>query len=1009
MDPEDLGDLVGACLRFITEVANAFDGYVANYFGDGALLYFGYPQAQENDAERAVRAALRIIESAPGLVLPGDYRPQFRIGVATGMVVIGDLIGSAGAAEYDLAGEAPFLATRLQSAAPPGSVFVSAETRRLAGEQFVYRDIGLLTLKGFDRPRRAYQALALTGAVGRFEAHRGEALQPLIGRQEEFAALSDYWQEAKAGRGQVVVLSGEAGIGKSRLAVALAEKAGQEEYSVLRYYCARQQTASPFQPVIDQISQVCGITAEDRRSFNLTKINRLLVGRDTKAEDLLLVADLLSMLPPDSRGVLPEAPMRRREMTKEALLRLVKVVAHRRPTLAIFEDIHWADPSSLELLQAVVERLDEYPLLLLVTTRPEFRPGWHGPDVHHHQLGPLKGEDCAALMRSLVGDSALPEEIVETIIERADGVPLFVEELTKAVAEAVEGGGRGRADDPACLGVPITLQASLTERLDRLGEIKHVLQIAAALGREFPAELLAALTGMEQPKLEEALQRLASAGLLLQLTGPSRGRYAFRHALLQEAAFASMLRGTQRSLHARIVTTLEQEFAESAEERPELLAYHAAEGGLTEKAVGYWLKAGKQAFARSAILEAIARLERGLQLVSGLPPGAARHQLELDISIALAKSHIATTGYTSPETYRAIERARALCDMLGGPIQLPAVINGQWAYSFIGNEIEAASERAGELLKIGEARNDRVSQLLGHRSTGLTAFVRGDFLDARLWLEKGIELYRPEDQPIYVAFAVEDACVVMTSYLSWVLIYLGHFEEGRQARERALQEARASGHALSVAHALNGYAFTELLLGAPEGALEPLAELERVNEEHALTYYRAFVHIFRGLACSQLGESDRGLSLIEQGIDLYTAGGSRVYLPVFHRWLASSYRRAGRLAEAEAELERAQHIAASSGAFGDEGEMWRVRGELFEAKGAFEEAERSYRIALDVAAQREAMLWTLRAATGLTRLLDRQGRFFEARQLLDGTCAWFRDENAPPELQAARSLLKRVA
>ena len=1010
LDPEDTREVIGATLRMVTDVVRRHGGYTAHYIGDGALVYFGYPHAHEDDAERSIQAGLQIIEEASSLTLLGGFKPRFRVGIATGLVVVGDIVRAGATGERDVVGETPHLASRLQTLAEPGSVVISHSTRQLAGGLFSYRDLGGVALKGFAEPVPAYRVLGTTGAESRFEALRESENSPLIGRDAEFSALCGYWRDAREGRGRVVLISGEPGIGKSRLTAMLSEHIAGEPHTRVRYYCSRHQQASPFQPFINQLERAARIGRGDTPARKMEKLTRLL-GPAARDEDLLLVADLLS-IPQEDRGSRRDlTPRKLREKTMDALLHQAALLASRRPVLMVFEDVHWIDPSSLDLLSLAIQRIGSLPILLIVTFRPEFTPPWPEAHVVPLPLAPLSRNDSAALVRASSGESPLPSGVIDAIIDRADGIPLFVEELTRTTVDSLgrsaAGGERKGAGKSAT--VPTTLHASLMSRLDRLGDAREIALIGAAIGREFSYELVSALARRPAPTVREALDQLTDSGLVQRRGVPPGATYQFRHALIHEAAYRSMLRSRRRGLHAEIAEAFETDFPETAELQPELVAHHCEEAGLTEKATGYWLRAGHSALARSAIVEAIGRLKKGLALVSTLPENERRYRLELDFCLYLAQALVANTGYTSKATFDVVERARRACDKLGQPPQLAAVLSGQWGYALISNKLQTASQLSAELLDLGLARGDRIWTFLGYRSSGVTDFARGRFVEARSNLEEARHIYKPADQAAYAALGVQDARVVVTTYLSWTLIYLGFFDQGREMRDRAVDEARDLNQAYSMAHALNGLAFTQLMLGEPREALRALEDLERLNEEHGLAYYRPFVLIFRGLALADLGEAAEGIGLIEGGIAAYRSAGAHLYTTTFYRWLASAHRRTGSHREGLKQLDEATRIAVASEAYGDEGEIHRVRAELLLALNDPDGAERSYRAALDASRRRQAKQWELRAATGLARLLADRGDAPEARSLLSDVYGWFTEGFDTPDLRAARELLDDLA
>ena len=612
MDPEDLREVISAYQKCVAETVRRFDGFVAKYMGDGVLVYFGYPQAHEDDAERSVRAGLELIAAVTALKSPVPM--QTRVGIATGLVVVGDLIGSGEAQERGIVGETPNLAARLQTIAEPNKVVIAEGTRKLLGNLFELEDLGTKDLKGVTGPVRAWAALRVSSAEGRFEAMHAAGLTDLVGREEELDLLLRRWSKAKAGEGQVVLLSGEAGIGKSRLTAALLERLASEPHTRLRYFCSPQHTDSAFYPIISQTERAAGLAHDDTTQAKLDKLDAVLAQTSTPIQDAALFAEMLS-LPNDGRyPALDLAPEERRQRTQEALTAQLAGLTRQRPVLMIVEDAHWVDPTSLEVFGRTVDQIKTLPVLLIVTFRSEFNAPWAGRShVTSLALNRLGEREAAAIIARIVGNKDLPADVTAEIVERTDGIPLFVEEMTKAVLEA-ESEGEARQTAAAvpspALAVPASLHASLMARLDRLGPAKDVAQIGAAIGREFSHALLAAVVREPEAELRSALDRLIAAGLLFRQGVPPQATYLFKHALLQDAAYGTLLREPRRALHARIAETLERQFVEIAESQPELLARHCTEAGLIEKAAGLWGKAGQRSLERSALVEAVAQLRR---------------------------------------------------------------------------------------------------------------------------------------------------------------------------------------------------------------------------------------------------------------------------------------------------------------------------------------------------------------------------------------------------------------
>ena len=696
LDPEDLREVIGAYHRAVAQIVAGFDGFVSRYMGDGVLVYFGYPQAHEDDAERAVRAGLGAIDAVRRLDVKSG-KLQARVGIATGLVVVGGE-----AVEHDVVGETPNLAARLQALAEPDSVVISAATRRLVGDLFEYRDLGAVEVKGISVPVPAWQVLRPSAVASRFEALRGSAPSQLVGRDEEIELLMRRWARAKAGDGQVMLISG---LGKSRIVAALAERLQAEPYLRLRYFCSPYHRDSPLFPFIDQLGRAAGFARDDAPAVRLEKLEALLALAAPPDEDVALLMDLLS-LPASERHPLPKlSPQREKERTLEALLRQLEGLARQQPVVMVFEDAHWIDPTSRELLDLTVDRVSNLPVLLIVTFRPEFQPPWISkPEVTTVALNRLDRRDRAALVEQIAGGKVLPEEVVHQIVDRADGVPLFVEELTKSVLES--GLLRAEADRYVLngtlgpLAIPTTLHDSLLARLDRLASVGLVAQIGAAIGREFSYVLLHAISRLPEDELRAALSRLVLSELVSQRGTPPDATYAFKHTLVQDAAHSSLLRSSRQQLHAQIAEALETQSPELMDSQPELFAQHYAEAGLVEKSVAYWSKAGRRSVSRSAMMEATAHFQRGLSQLLILPDNFERQRQELEFCSALGAVLTAAKGYAAPETVDAHARSQELWERLGSPSEFLGVPFGQSVYHLYRGELDLALRLDEDLLRL---------------------------------------------------------------------------------------------------------------------------------------------------------------------------------------------------------------------------------------------------------------------------------------------------------------------
>ena len=699
---------------------------------------------------------------------------QTRVGIATGLVVVGDLIGSGASQEQAIVGETPNLAARLQGVAEPNSVVVAESTRKLVGNLFELEDLGSQDLKGIAGPVRAWTALRPASVEGRFEAFHTTGLTALVGREEELEILLRRWARAKTGEGQVVLLSGEPGIGKSRLTAALLERLAAEPHTRLRYFCSPQHTDSALYPIISQMERAAGFAHDDAPQAKLDKLDTLLAQSFTPTQDAALLVEMLS-LPNDGRHpTLELAPQLRRQKTLEALTAQLQALSRSNPVLMIFEDVHWIDPTSLEALGRTVERIRSLGVLLIVTYRPEFEPPWIGqPHVTALTLNRLGERQIDDLIDRVIGNRPLPEPIRQDIIERTDGIPLFVEEMTKAVLEAeTEGDARKTtaAVPSSALAVPASLHASLMARLDRLGPGKDVAQIGAAIGREFSHTLLVEVARRPEAETASALDRLVAAGLLFRQGVPPHATYLFKHALVQDAAYGTLLREPRRALHARIAETLEGGFAEIAENQPEVLARHCNEAGLNEKAARFWGKAGQRSLERSALVEAVVQLTRALELIATLPTTSVLRGEEIKIQVALLTPLIHVKGYGAPETRQAAERARLLIEQaeargetLQDPLLLFSVLYGLWVTSAIAFFGPTCRDLAAEFLAFAEKQGSAAPLVIAHRIAGQTFAFSGDLLRAQTHYDKGLELYDPSKHRVLATQFGQDASETLLS------------------------------------------------------------------------------------------------------------------------------------------------------------------------------------------------------------------------------------------------------
>ena len=893
MDPEDLREVISAYQKCVAETVQRFGGFVAKYMGDGALVYLGYPQAHEDDAERAVRAGLELIAAVAAL--QSSVSLQTRVGIATGLVVVGDLIGSGEAQERGIVGETPNLAARLQSAAEPNTVAIAESTRKLVGNLFELEDLGAKDLKGIAEPIRAWAALRPSSVESRFDALHASGLTELVGREEELELLLRRWSKAKTGEGQVALLSGEAGIGKSRLTAALLETIASEPHTRLRYFCSPQHTDSAFYPVIGQMERAAGFVHDDTAKTKLDKLDTVLAQTATRVEHAALFAEMLS-LPNEGRyPTLDLTPEQRRQRTLEALVSQMEALTRRNPVLMIFEDAHWADPTTLELFGRVVDRVRSLRVLLIVTFRPDFDPPWVGRAyVTFLAINRLGEREILAMIEGVIGNKALPANIRQDIIERTDGIPLFVEEMTKAVLEAQSQGAAEHlaATVPSsALAVPASLQASLMARLDRLGPAKDVAQIGAAIGREFSHALLTAVVRKPDAELGSALHRLTEAGLLFRQGLPPHATYLFKHALVQDAAYGTLLREPRRALHARIAETLESQFTDIAENQPEILARHLTQAEQTERAVEQWLKAGRRASGRSAHVEAIAHLKQGLELLVSLPDWPRRSVIESDLQLALGVSLMASKGLSSLEAAEAYERARALCEESGDITRLVSALWGLWHSSNNSNRLEAAHALCNQLLTLTEKHDDSELRLQAQHAAWTTYFFRGDPIRSLGHCETGKVLCGPHLHQSHVMLhGGHDPGVCARMVSAWDEWMVGHSDTGLRFIGDALRLAEELAHPYSRLMVLQYAVFFHLFRREIPSAM---AYLDAADVLAAAQRFSPFLNsrvLHSALAMAE-NRADAAVANIREGMEIGQA--SNLMRPYYLGLLAEALGAAG--------------------------------------------------------------------------------------------------------------------
>ena len=1019
MDPEDLREVISAYQTCVAETVGRFGGFIAKFMGDGVLVYFGYPQAHEDDAERAVRAGLELVVAVGALKTHAPL--QTRVGIATGLVVVGDLIGSGASQEQAIVGETPNLAARVQGIAEPNNVVIAESTRKLVGNLFELEDLGIQDLKGIAGAVRAWAAIRPSSVESRFDALHASGLTELIGREEELELLLRRWSKAKSGEGQVVLLSGEPGIGKSRLTAALLERVAAEPHTRLRYFCSPQHTDSALYPIIAQMERAAGFAHDDTAQRKLDKLDALLAQSFTPRQDAALFAEMLS-LPNDGRYPTPElVPQQRRQKTLEALTAQVEALSRQKPVLMILEDAHWADPTSMEAFSRAVDRTRTFGVLLIVTYRPEFEPPWTGrPNVTVLTLNRLGEREIAAMIDGVTGNKRLPESVRHDIIERTDGIPLFVEEITKAVLEAENEGSTERAvaaiPSPS-VAVPASLHASLMARLDRLGAAKEVAQIGGVIGREFPHALIAAVARKGEPELRSALDRLIEAGLLFRQGVAPHATYLFKHALVQDAAYGTLLREPRRALHARIAETLESQFAEIAESQPELLARHCTEAGLIEKAAGLWGKAGQRSLERSALVEAVEQITRALDQIGSLPSTPVLRREQINLQAALITPLIHVKGYAAPETKGAAERARALiqqAEALGEPPEDPlllfSVLYGFWVASYLAFNGGVMRELAPQFLTLAEKQGTTAALMIGHRLMGNTLLMTGDIVEARAHHDQALAFYDPaEHRPLATRFG-QDVGVAILCYRSWALWLLGYSEAALADAEQALEEAREIGHAATLMYALWHVSLNHIWCGNYATANSIVDELVALADERGALFWKAQGMRRQGQLLALTRKASDAVQLITAGITAFRSTGSTAQVLTNLSDLASAYADLGQFDDAWRCIDEAMTAIETAKERVWEAEVNRVAGQIAlklpEPDAA--KAEAHFDRALDIARKQQANSWELRAAMSLARLWRDQGKPQQARELLASVYGWFTEGFDTGDLKEAKALLDEL-
>jgi predicted ATPase/class 3 adenylate cyclase len=1012
LDPEDMRAVIDAYHAACARITRTYDGFLAEFRGDGILAYFGYPLAHEDDAERTVRAGLDIIAAVARLETRAAEPLAVRIGIASGVVVVGDLSREGALREHAVVGETPNLAARVQALAEPGTIVVAASTRRLLGDLFRLHDLGRHEVKGIAEPVAAWAVEGVLASESRFEAVRVADLTDLIDRENEIDFLLERQRLAWKGEGQIVLISGEPGIGKSRLAAAVAERIAGEPHSRLRYQCSPYHTNSALRPFIAQLERAAAFKADDAPEQRLDKLEAVLAMGASRVEAVAsLFAALLSIPFGERYPSLALSPTQQRRRTLAALLDQFEGLARRQPILLLFEDLQWADATSLELLDLMVERVRQLPVLALFTFRAEFEPPWVGlPQVGTLTLGRLDRSNVESMVAQVTGGRVLPAEVMKQIVIKTDGNPLFVEELTKTVLEAgilVEDAEGYRLDGPLPpLAIPATLHDSLMSRLDRLAPVREIAQIAAAIGREFSYPLVRALVGRDETALKHGLAQLEQAGLVFRRGEPSEAIYSFKHALVRDAAYESLLKSRRQQLHGQIARALEEKFADIVASQPEIVAHHFTAAGLVDPATDYWLKAGHLALSRSANAEAVKHLRQGIELTQSQAPSAKRIRKELDFYLALGPAMAATEGYAAPGTLRAFSHARDLLGEGGTPTEQMTVLWGVNLAHFMRGENIAAREVAHRCLALAAEHEHPGMSALANRFMGQTLWMMGAFVEARSHLERALDVCAANQETItsYRTFGVDDK-VAALSVLSRTLWILGYPEQAAAVAGQAMARARNMGLAFTTAFALDGEALLGALGADPKRAAVRADEAMAHSIEHSLADYEQRARFIQGALLAQSGDLQRGVELMNHAIAAIERTNSLNRRTLYFGHSAAVHASLGQPQIGLDLLDDAIQTADKTNERFFEAELYRLRGQILLTLGRRDEAETGLQQALTIAQQQQARWWELRAATTLAKHWHDEGKYLEAYSLLQPVYGSFVEGFDTASLKDAEALL----
>jgi class 3 adenylate cyclase/predicted ATPase len=1000
LDPEEWREMVAGYHRAATEAVTRFGGQVAKYLGDGVMAYFGWPEAHDNDGERAVRAGLVILETVPTLDREST-RPKLtaRVGIDSGAVVVGAGAGK----DADVFGEAPNIAGRLQGIAAPGTLLITAATHRLISGLFVVEALGPHQLKGISAPIEMFRVVRPTGVRGRLRTARG--LTPFVGREEEMRLLLSRWDRTREGEGQLVLIIGEPGIGKSRLVAEFHDRIRDSPHIWMESAGEQLFENTPFHAVTEMLSQWLELQGGANDEEQLERLERALASAGlTVAEAAPLIADLLQLPAGERYSTLTLTAEAKRRRLLAALGEWVFGASKLQPVVMVVEDLHWLDPSTLELQQLLAEQGTTVPLMLLYTARPEFHAPWP-LRTHHSQitLTRLSSRNVRDMIALVGARTALASESVDAVVERTGGVPLFVEELTRAVLES--GSARITGGE-----IPATLHDSLMARLDRLGPAKEVIQIGAVIGSEFSYDLIHAIHSIPDRDLQAAIRRATDAELIYVRGTPPDASYRFKHALIQDAAYGALLKSRRKELHSQIAGVLMRKFQDKVTLAPELLAHHCTEADLIEQAIPYWQQAGQRAAQRSANVEAISHLNKGLSLLNTLPATPERTQQELTMQITLGALLSGTRGWAAAEVELVYTRARELCRRIENTPQMFPALFGLWGFYDVRANLQVALELGEQLLAAAQQEQDPALLVLGYRALGETCFWRGDVVEARTHLERLSALYDRERHRSLAFLYGSDPGAGGLGFLAGTLWMLGYPDQAVQRSQEALALAQQLSHPFTLAFALMTMTYLYHFRRDEQEVLACTEKLLALATKHGFAQSWATATRYRGWALNVQGQIEEGMNLIDQGSKAYLATGAGISRPYVLALLAEALGKIGRVKEGLFAFPEALGLIEKNKDRLYEAELYRIKGELvLQSEGHnMLEAEGCFQQAIEIARQQSAKSWELRASTSLARLWEQQGKCYEAREMLASIYNWFTEGFDTKDLRQAKALLDEL-